>query len=143
MIVAVGLLVIELSVWYMTHETATKTSISAQTRLKSTWKHFYSQSRSGMPMRARLASSARSWWSQLSSREAMKNFVIRPGEAFNTVWLVYMITAQTFGAYQKCDCMASTWAREGVIMTLSARPVPRKADNARITLISKRQYMRI
>lgn len=43
----------------------------------------------------------------------MKNFVIRPGEIANTAWLTYIIFAQTFGAYQTCTCMASTWSRRG------------------------------
>ena len=114
MIVAFGLLVIELVVWYFTHETATKTPVNVQTRLKSALRHFRIEKNHGVPIRKRVVSSVQSWWSLLSSREAMKNLVLRPGEAFNTIWFVYIITAQTFGAYNNCDCMASVWAGKGV-----------------------------
>ena len=43
----------------------------------------------------------------------MKTFVIRPGEVINTAWLTYVIFAQTFGSYQTCECLASTWSRVG------------------------------
>ena len=114
MIVSFGLLAIELVVWYLTHETATKTPVNVQTRLKSALQHFHIEKKHGVPIRKRVLSSIRSWWSLLSSREAMKNLVLRPGEAFNSIWLVYIIMSQTFGAYNNCDCMASVWLGQGV-----------------------------
>ena len=53
----------------------------------------------------------------------MKNLVLRPGEAFNSIWLVYIITAQTFGAYNNCDCMASIWAGKGVSSLYILKPL--------------------
>ncbi|KAL8887976.1 MAG: hypothetical protein Q9205_006270 [Flavoplaca limonia] len=41
------------------------------------------------------------------------NIIIRPLEAGNTVWLTYTVFAQTLGAFQTCDCMASTWTKDG------------------------------
>lgn len=42
-------------------------------------------------------------------RDIVRNLVLRPLEAFNSGWLCYIIFAQTFGSYQTCECMASTW----------------------------------
>lgn len=53
------------------------------------------------------------WLKAQTFRDVMRNFVIRPGEIANTAWLTYIIFAQTFGSYQNCECMASTWARTG------------------------------
>lgn len=113
-IVTFGLLMIELVVWYLTHETATKSPVSIQTRLKSASGRFHNQKDHGVSIPEAFVSSIRAWWNQLSSREVIRKFVLRPCEAFNSAWLVYIISAQTFGSYQTCDCMASTWAGNGV-----------------------------
>lgn len=44
---------------------------------------------------------------------------MRPCEIFNSAWLVYIIAAQTFGSYQTCECLASTWAGSGVTQSHS------------------------
>lgn len=44
----------------------------------------------------------------------MEVFLLRPFEVVNLFWLTYIVMAQTFGLYQNCDCMASTWDRRGV-----------------------------
>lgn len=54
------------------------------------------------------------WWSSLTSRGFMEVFVLRPFEIGNFIWLIYIVIAQTFGIYQNCDCMASTWGGHGV-----------------------------
>ncbi|KAI9681305.1 MAG: hypothetical protein M1817_002588 [Caeruleum heppii] len=41
------------------------------------------------------------------------NRILRLVEAVNASWLVYIIAAQTLGAYRKCSCMASTWGLHG------------------------------
>lgn len=43
-------------------------------------------------------------------RDVVKAVIIQPLEAFNAAWLTYIIFAQTFGTYQTCTCMGSTWA---------------------------------
>jgi len=53
------------------------------------------------------------WFRAQTLRDITKNFVIRPGDIANTGCLTYIVFAQTFGSYQTCDCMASTWARTG------------------------------
>lgn len=56
-----------------------------------------------------------SWWySSLSVKDRLAIFVLDPGEAINAVWLVYIVIAQTFGAYQNCGCMSSYWGNRGV-----------------------------
>ncbi|CAF9941663.1 MAG: hypothetical protein HETSPECPRED_003845 [Heterodermia speciosa] len=111
--IAFGLLIVELIVWYLTHETATRSSVSMRTRLQITLAHFRSQKRPDVSIGKRLASSIRAWASRLSSRDVIRKFVLRPCEAFNSAWLAYIISAQTFGSYQTCACMATTWAGHG------------------------------
>ena len=54
------------------------------------------------------------WYSSLSLKDRLAIFVLDPGEAINTGWLVYIVIAQTFGLYQNYDCMASIWGGRGV-----------------------------
>ena len=49
-----------------------------------------------------------SGWTSLSTRDKIEYLLIRPCEMFNSVWLCYIVFAQTFGSYQNCRCMAST-----------------------------------
>lgn len=131
MIIAVGLLVIEILVWWLTHETThTKDDLLLRvgTRLA---RHL---SRGSDPEKGAMAREKMqrflSWCTSTTFRDVIRNFVLRPGEIFNTAWLTYIIFAQTFGvffrfsfpiyeglmslgAYQTCDCMASVWAKGG------------------------------
>ena len=140
--IAFGLLIIELIVWYLTHETATKSPVSMRTRLRTTLTHFRSQKESGVSLGERLASSVRAWASRLSSRDAIRRFVLRPCEAVNSAWLVYIISAQTFGSYQNCSCMATTWARGGVsLLHSNGQWFPHTVlTGDRDTLISRRKW---
>lgn len=54
------------------------------------------------------------WYSSLSFKDRLAIFVLDPSEAINAGWLVYIVLAQTFGLYQNCNCMASTWGGGGV-----------------------------
>ena len=113
MIIAVGLLAIELIVWWLTHEN-TGNSVDETTleRIKTEGDAFVRR-QSGFPT-ARLLIALRLWYAMADIRRMMKNYLIRPLEAFNTGWFVYIIAAQTFGSYQTCDCLGSTWATSGV-----------------------------
>ncbi|MCJ1428298.1 hypothetical protein MMC29_006207 [Sticta canariensis] len=53
------------------------------------------------------------WGSRLTLRDCMEVFLLRPFEIGNFLWLIYIVMAQTFGFYQNCDCMASTWGAHG------------------------------
>ena len=46
-------------------------------------------------------------WQDLNARTKLEYVIFKPAEAFNTIWLIYIVLAQTFGAYQTCDCMTS------------------------------------
>ncbi len=45
-------------------------------------------------------------------QEKLSAILFIPAEIANSVWLVYIVLAQTFGAYQTCECMTSSWGRK-------------------------------
>ncbi|KAK5158600.1 hypothetical protein LTR04_005213 [Oleoguttula sp. CCFEE 6159] len=47
-------------------------------------------------------------WQEYGVQEWTDRCVLRPGEIINTIWLIYIVLAQTFGAYETCKCMSST-----------------------------------
>lgn len=53
------------------------------------------------------------WWSNLSFRRRIEALVLRPIDCINTVWLCYIVLAQTFGWYRTCECQASVWGGGG------------------------------
>lgn len=53
-------------------------------------------------------------WNNMTFRDCMEILFLRPCEIVNMGWLVYIVTAQTFGSYKNCDCQASTWGSHGV-----------------------------
>ncbi|KAI9881549.1 MAG: hypothetical protein M1830_000113 [Pleopsidium flavum] len=54
-----------------------------------------------------------SFWLQLTPRDRIEVLLLRPVEVINSVWLCYIISAQTFGSYRNCRCMASVWGGHG------------------------------
>ncbi|KAF2024567.1 hypothetical protein EK21DRAFT_78439 [Setomelanomma holmii] len=50
---------------------------------------------------------------RLSTQRRWELFFFRPVEAFNTMWLIYIVLAQTFGWYKTCNCVTSTWGGGG------------------------------
>ncbi|CAF9941422.1 hypothetical protein IMSHALPRED_002569 [Imshaugia aleurites] len=115
-LIATGLLVIELLIWWLTHQT-THTPEDLLAKVGTKLERHISRSQ---PLRVdmktkwnALQDTCLSWSTSRTFRDVMRNFVLRPCEVANTVWLVYIVMAQTFGAYQTCDCLASTWARNG------------------------------
>lgn len=55
-----------------------------------------------------------SFWSQLTLRDRIEVLLLDPGEVINSVWPCYIVSAQTFGSYRNCKCMASVWGGHGV-----------------------------
>lgn len=53
------------------------------------------------------------WWTTLSLRDQLDITIFRPYEFVSSTWLVYIILAQTFGSYQNCECMSSSWSSLG------------------------------
>ena len=53
-------------------------------------------------------------WNDMTFRDCVEILFLRPCEIINMGWLVYIVTAQTFGSYRNCDCQASTWGGHGV-----------------------------
>ena len=43
------------------------------------------------------------------SLDRLGRYVIRPLEAANGCWLVFIVLAQTFGVWQRCECLTSSW----------------------------------
>lgn len=130
MVIALGLITIEIVVWWLTHET-THTADDLLARLGTRLERHIS--RGGMPEKLERVGGRTqrllSWFRTTTFRDVVRRFVIRPGEMINTGWLTYIIFAQTFGnhiryptlhnrltfigSYQSCDCMSSNWANGG------------------------------
>jgi hypothetical protein len=54
-----------------------------------------------------------------STRQWLHRLVFVPIEIFNTIWLVYIVLAQTFGAYSNCKCVTSLYGFTGGYVDLS------------------------
>ena len=114
--IALGLLTTELIVWWITHETThTTEDILAQAGAKLEKQLARAESGMGnqVKQKTRGAHAILSWFRSKTFRWMIKNLFIRPCEVGNTVWLAYIVFAQTFGAYQTCNCQASTWGSNG------------------------------
>ncbi len=97
LLIATGLLVIELLVWWLTHQT-THTSNDLLAQVGSRLERHMSR-RQSLRVEKRTKWQERqvnflSWFSSRTFRDVMRNFVLRPGEVVNTAWLVYIILAQ-------------------------------------------------
>lgn len=108
-VVAFSLFIVELLCWllisqrYLTaRNPITKFGISVQRRLSRTPSNFWTVKT------RRWVHKLVSMWASLTTRDKIEYLLIRPGETFNSVWLCYIVLAQTFGFYQNCDCIAST-----------------------------------
>ncbi|KAL8800878.1 MAG: hypothetical protein Q9182_004852 [Xanthomendoza sp. 2 TL-2023] len=49
------------------------------------------------------------WWQNATLRDRIEVTVLRFLDVCNSVWLVYLVCAQTFGADQNCDCFSANW----------------------------------
>ena len=100
MIIALGLLVIEILVWWLTHET-THTADDLLSRVGTRLERHLSRGgdQETTPLTRAKAQRLLLWCTSTTFRDVIRNFVIRPGEIINTGWLTYIIFAQTFGLY--------------------------------------------
>ena len=139
LVIATGLLIIELLIWWLTHQTNhTSDDLIAKFGL-TLERHLFRCQPSSTEKKTKWQQGQQtflSWFTSRTFRDVMRNFVLRPFEVVNTAWLVYIVMAQsvlpahinpssskitnaltkpnrTFGAYQTCDCMASVWAKKG------------------------------
>lgn len=49
------------------------------------------------------------YWQGLNDRDRFGLLVLTPMDMGNTVWLTYIVLAQTFGSYRNCYCKGSGW----------------------------------
>lgn len=54
-----------------------------------------------------------------STRQWLHRLFFVPVELFNTIWLVYIVLAQTFGAYSNCRCITSMYGLHGGYVDLA------------------------
>lgn len=55
-------------------------------------------------------------WNEMSARDRFGLLVLTPMDIINSVWLTYIVLAQTFGSYRNCSCKSSSWGwHEGYI----------------------------
>lgn len=116
MVIALGLLTTELTVWWLTHQT-THTSEDILVQVGTKLEDRLARVEGGMSdqaaQKSRRIHAILSWFRSKTFRWAIKNIFIRPFEVANTVWLAYIVFAQAFGAYQTCDCVSSNWSNIG------------------------------
>lgn len=116
MVISLGLLTTELTVWWLTHQTThTPEDILVQvgTKLEDRLVRVEGGMGNQAAQKSRRIHAILYWFRSKTFRWMMKNFFIRPFEVGNTVWLAYIVFAQAFGSYQTCDCMSSTWSNIG------------------------------
>ena len=53
------------------------------------------------------------WWRYTTAAAATEVLFLRPLELINFIWLLYIVFAQTVGAYQTCDCFSAIWVGQG------------------------------
>lgn len=109
LIIALGLLVIEMLVWWLTHET-THTANDLFSRASTRLERHLSRGGDQEKMTTTRAKAQRLllWCTSTTFRDVIRNFVIRPGEIINTGWLTYIIFAQTFGPYTQSSSSFQT-----------------------------------
>lgn len=97
LVIAIGLLVMELFVWWLTHQT-THTSEDLIAKMGSTLERHLSRNQ---PVSAEKKTKWQqrqqnmlSWFTSRTFRDVMRDFVLRPCEVINTAWLVYIVMAQ-------------------------------------------------
>lgn len=114
LLISLLLLITELSTWWLTH-TTTHTPDDLLARVGRKLEHHRSfQLDSSLEAEGQRPAALRAhavvdWFRSTAFRDVIKNWLLRPAEVINTGWLAYIIFAQTFGAYQTCDCMAKVW----------------------------------
>ncbi|KAL9601234.1 MAG: hypothetical protein Q9219_002639 [cf. Caloplaca sp. 3 TL-2023] len=107
-VLALALLGIEIGIWFLTHDT-THTPSDLMRRVSTRLERRFTDPEKGLRHDSRVHRLI-AYLQSRAFRDVIKVLIIRPLEAFNSAWLVYIIFAQTFGTYQTCTCMASTWA---------------------------------
>ena len=55
----------------------------------------------------------RSWWRYANAASQTEVLLLQPLEFVNFVWLMYILFAQTVGAYQNCECFSAIWIGQG------------------------------
>lgn len=98
LVIATGLLTIELLVWWLTHQT-THTSDDLIAKMGSTIeRHLFRNQPSSAEKKTKWQHGQQtflSWFTSRTFRDVMRNFVLRPFEVVNTAWLVYIVMAQS------------------------------------------------
>lgn len=121
-IMSLGIFLVELLVWWLTPDGSSLAEWiryrqeDPMTRWRSNMGRRLSRTDSNGWMsrtRSRVASLLHAW-NNMTFRDGMEIFFLRPCEIINMSWLVYIVAAQTFGSYRTCDCQASIWGGHGV-----------------------------
>ena len=109
-VLALSLLFIETGIWSLTHDT-THTHNDLLRRVSTKLERRFTDPEKGLQPAHRRLHRLIAYLHSRAFRDIIKMLLIRPLEAFNTGWLIYIIFAQTFGAYQTCECQATTWTK--------------------------------
>ena len=52
-------------------------------------------------------------WHNSSTQKRLDMLFFKPVECANSIWLIYIVMAQTVGSYNNCACKSSTWGGHG------------------------------
>lgn len=72
---------------------------------------------------------------ELTARQWFERWFLQPIEVANTIWLCYLILAQTFGAFVTCACQSSIWASGGGYLDFASWDYTSNPDVARYWVI--------
>ncbi|MCJ1254075.1 hypothetical protein MMC24_001889 [Lignoscripta atroalba] len=114
MVIALGTFGLEMLCWWLIAE-GTISSEDALSRIGTHIERRLPRTRRNrwmVPVRRKLHR-VLSWWAGINTRDRIEMLVLRPCEVINSAWLAYIVLAQTFGSYQNCKCLASTWGGGG------------------------------
>ena len=122
MVIALANLLVEIFVWWISREGQVRSWVRRQsaggvlTKVASNVRDRVNRQESdtwpiGIVSKVRSSFDA---LSGMSGKDKTALFVLRPMDIIGSIWLAYIVAAQTFGSYQNCDCMASTWGLQGV-----------------------------
>ena len=116
-VIALGTFVLEMLVWWLVPEGSTsdddtliRIATNVERRLSRTPSNTWT-----LLGRSRVKKML-SWWQKKTVRDRIEVLLLRPLEVCNSIWLTYIVFAQTFGSYRNCDCMASIWGSIGGYM---------------------------
>ena len=116
-VIALASFAIELIVWWSTSQDSVRSRVRRYS-VENPWmlalsKTFSRGDHDARAVRAQHSIQRRfSWLTETPIHVKIEYFLLRPLDLVNSTWCAYIVLAQTFGSYQSCQCMSSTWSKQ-------------------------------